>query len=300
MKTQVETSPKQAAAGEASLELALADAGWQFPGAATWKLKTKRGEARLEEIAHRDTWRQFELSAAALPHSTNHRLLHINHRMIGPAKFVARKHNAPVCRLDVPDELADAASYSFTFVAENRPKACAAWAQAVTEIATGNFASARTAVTDAAITAEIKQAGWSVADDNGHAVIHLQLPGIYRQLVVERDKCIGIRLAVNLLDLVGLSDDCLRAVSLLALAANTRLPLVRMAISKDPKSKSAKLQGEVSFGSALATGSLLRHALEVLETAVALTAREFDSLRDPELARRVVEAGALRNPLGQL
>jgi hypothetical protein len=296
----METSPNQLTAGDASLESALADAGWQFQGAAKWNLDTNCGDARLEEIAHRDIWRQFQLSGGATPHSTNNRLLHVNHRLIGPAKFVAWNQNAPVCRLDVPDDLAETASDSFAFVAEHDANACAAWVQAITEIATGNFASARVAVTDSNFAAEIKQAGWSVADDNGHTAVHLQLPGIYRQLAMDRDKRSGIRLAVNLLDLVGLNDDCLRAVSLLALEANTRLPLVRMAISKASKSKTAALYAEVSFGCALATGSLLRHALQVLETAVALTGREFHSLRETELARRVVEAGAVRNLLGQL
>jgi hypothetical protein len=79
----------------------------------------------------------------------------------------------------------------------------------------------------------------------------------------------------------------------LAHEANARLPLVRMAVVASPKCMT--LRAEVSFGSALITGSLLLHSLHVFETAVGLTAREFEALRDVELARLVLSAAAMRN-----
>jgi hypothetical protein len=151
-------------------------------------------------------------------------------------------------------------------------------------------------VSAAAIVGELKQAGWSASVDDGQAVVHLQMPGVYRQLRLEHDQPAGVKLAADLIDLSDLEDECLRAILLLAQEANARLPLVRMAVAESPKC--ITLRAEVSFGIAQISGSLLLHALHVFESAVALTARELEALRDAELVRLVLSAAAERNSVG--
>ena len=228
MNALAEQLPHQFVAEDTSVDAALVQVDWQPQGPTTWKLDTRHGDAILEEIAHRDNWRQFQLSGGGTPRPENNRVLHHNHCLRGPAKFVARTGHSPVCRLDVPDDLAGSASDPFEVGSDRGLNVCSSWVQAVTEIAAGRVrpvssidcigrdsTSVRTSATDSAIATEIKQAGWSVALDNSQTTIHLQLPGVYRQLTLERDKRGGIRLNVNLLDLSGLDDDCLSAVSLL-------------------------------------------------------------------------------------
>ena len=83
------------------------------------------------------------------------------------------------------------------------------------------------------------------------------------------------------------------AMLLFAQEANARLPLVRMAITEH--SASHLLRAEVSFGTALASGSLLLHALQALEAAAGHTARELEALRNVELAQLLLRAAAVRN-----
>jgi hypothetical protein len=81
-------------------------------------------------------------------------------------------------------------------------------------------------------------------------------------------------------------------MALLANEANARLPLARFAIhSRDGR---ATLGAEVGFGGTLVGGTWLVAALCVLETAVSLTARELESLRDTELATLLLAASGGR------
>jgi hypothetical protein len=145
-------------------------------------------------------------------------------------------------------------------------------------------------VSNAQIAAELQQAGWSVSTDDNQLTVHLQLPGVYRQLTLEQNDRAGATLAVELIDLTDVADDCLHAMLLLANAANTRLPVVRMAVAES--STRITLRAEVNFGAEFIGGSYLLESLHAIENAVERTAREFEALRDVELARLVLSAAA--------
>ncbi len=299
MSKLADALPDVLAANESSLESALAACGWKPQGRTCWRLKTQPGNAFLMEVSHRDHWRQFQLTGGTTPRSTNSRVLQDNFGLFGPAKLIARPGDCPICRLDVPEELTASIGESIAFSEDFQVlDARVAWAQAVTALATGNFQPEKAApASDAAIVAQLKQAGWSASVDDGRAIIHLQMPGVYRQLRIEYDQPVGVKLATDLIDIFDLKDECLRAMLLLAQEANARLPLVRMAVAES--SQSITLRAEVSFGAQLIAGSLLLDSLHVFETAVALTARELEALRDAELARLVLSAAAVRNSAGQ-
>ena len=258
-------------------------------------LGTKFGDALLVEFADRYTWRQFHLSGGATPQSSNDRVLQTNNRLFGPAKLIASPSNFPICRLDVPHDLTDTMGELCVYdVDACSLNAHSAWVRTVTALATGTIRKATSgAAVDSVVAAEAKLAGWSVSADDDQTIIHLQLPGIYRQLLLEHDEWTGVKLSVDLIELTGVSDECQLAMLLFAQEANARLPLVRFAITEP--SASHLLRAEVSFGTALASGSLLLHALQALEAAVGLTARELEALRNVELARLLLSAAAVRN-----
>jgi hypothetical protein len=143
---------------------------------------------------------------------------------------------------------------------------------------------------DSALADELKQAGWSASLDAGQLHVHVQLPGIYRQLTLERDAQAGVKLTSNLVNLAGLDNDVVRALTYFANAANARLPLVRMAFSG--ASLDRALRAEVAFGATLIPGEFLLMSLHAFETAIAHTAREMEALRDPQLARSLLAARA--------
>jgi hypothetical protein len=144
-----------------------------------------------------------------------------------------------------------------------------------------------------ALCEEIKLGGWSASIDDGQLHVNVQIPGAYRQLAVEHDACAGARLVAEMIELGPLAEVSAAAVARLAREANLRLPLVRMSI-RDGDSRLC-LRAEVSFGAAVVGGSWLLAALAMLETAIAETAREFESLRDGEVARLVLAATAARS-----
>jgi hypothetical protein len=250
------------------------------------------------ETAQRGQWNQFQLSGGATPQSTNSRVLQDNRGLFGPAKLIARPGDCPICRLDVPEDLTGSRAHSFAFgddVVALDPRI--AWVRAVTDLATGSIRHEKpTPSSDDAMADELKQAGWSASVHAGRTTIHLQLPGVYRQLVLEHDQRSGVTLAVNLIELTGVADECLRAMLLLAQEANGQLPLVRLAVAES--SQCAMLRAEVSFGSRLIPGAMFLQSLNVFEMVVALTAQELEALRDAELAHLVVSAAARQSETG--
>jgi hypothetical protein len=228
-------------------------------------------------------------------------VLHENARLFGTAKLVAQPGDCSICRIDVPDDLSGSIGSGSRFDEcsdDDANDAPIAWAHAVTALATGSILpKASAASPGAAVIAELKQAGWSASADGVELVVHVQLPGVYRQVVLTRDRHAGVTLAAELIELADLQDECLRAMLVLAQHANARLPLVRMAVA-DP-TNGLKLRAEVGFGAALIPGSFLLHALHVIEAAIGLTARELEALRDVELARLVLSATSLRNSVTQ-
>ena len=80
-----------------------------------------------------------------------------------------------------------------------------------------------------------------------------------------------------------------RAMERVAVVANQRLPLVRFAINEN--SAPQYLRAEVHLGCASISSGWLAIALEVVEQAILLTARELQALRDRELAKMVLAGG---------
>lgn len=277
---------------ESTLESALADCGWEHEAPARWRLPSTAGDCELVEIAHRDCWRQFQLSGGRAPQSSNTRLLADNFRVFGPAKLVARSGGHPICRLDVPDALTDSGAHSFDPNGQLQIlDANAAWAAAVTVCATGNC-DAKQADSDLATLAnDLKQAGWSASLADDQLQIHLQLPGIYRQLTIENSAKVGVKLATDLAPLARLDNECVRAMAHLASEVNARVPLVRLAISGS--SPEHALRAEVGFGIAMIPGAFLLRSLHAFETTIALCARELEALRDRDLARLVLAAAGV-------
>lgn len=281
-------------AEERTVESALARCGWRHKHPSCWRLPTERGDAELEEIEFTDQWRQFQLRGGAVGKSTAERTFWDNARLFGPAKLVARSDSWPVCRLDLPIELkgsnGDWGDLDFHSAVQDPHES---WARNVTAAATGRVGDVAAVDFSVEATAdEIRQAGWFASVDEGELHVNLQTHGAYRQLAIERDPLSGIKLFTELIALDGLGESCVRAILVLAQEANARLPLVRFAIPDRPGRSTLRV--EVSFGGAPG-GAWLLAALGVLETAVAATVREMESLRDPELASLLLAATAAWN-----
>jgi hypothetical protein len=279
---------------EATLESALAHCGWEQVDRARWRRPSRNGDCVLEELAHRDRWRQFQLSGGAVPQLDCSQALEDNYCLFGPAKLIARTGNSPICRVDVPDELGEGNEHAFG--ADGRLQlvnAYGLWATAVTAFATGDGEMHQAdIVVDNNLVDELKQAGWTASLDGGQFQVHIQRPGIYRQVLVERHASAGVKLATELIPLADNNEDCVGAIRHLANAINARLPLVRLAISKSDGA--IGIRAEVGFGATLIPGTFLLLSLHALELAVALCVRELEALRDPALARVLLAVVAAR------
>jgi hypothetical protein len=292
MNVKAESLLDEMAINEPTLEAALSACGWEQSEPTCHRLHTRSGPAFLLELPQRDRWRQFYLSGGKTPVSSNSRLLHDNHRLVGPAKLVDGPGDCSICRLDVPDDLTGTIGTTLARSDDtNMLDPHLAWAQAVSSVATYRSRRPTTRrVSNAQLAAQLQQAGWSVSADDDRLSVHFQLPGVYRQLTIEQNDRAGVTLAVELIDLTDVADDCLRAMLLLANAANARLPLVRMAVAES--STRITLRAEVNFGARFIGGSFLLQSLHAIENAVGRTARELEALRDVELARLVLSAAA--------
>lgn len=295
MSAMCETLADALTPDELPLRSALADCGWQTDGQRSWRLSTRHGDALLSEAGDRDSWRQYRLVGGAVPKPACNLVLHDNYHLFGPAKLVVRAGGPPVCRLDVPDGLEkSSAGLPWGDHGLDALDAYAAWAEAVSACATGDYGQDRPAsLPDESVADELQRAGWSTSWDDGLLHVHVQLPGVYRQLAIEHRPPVGVKLATELVRLDGLDDQCVEAMLVLAAEANARLPLVRMAI--EDGTEGGALRAEVGFGRRLIAGALLAAALDAVETAVAMTARELEALCDPELARLVSAAAAARD-----
>jgi hypothetical protein len=293
MSTALESMLAAPAAAEQTIEAALARY-WERPSPSEWRRQTQHGECALAEIAHRDRWRQFQLSGGWIQHSDSSCVLERNAKLFGPVKLIIRPPSDAVCRVDVPETLAVGGGHTMWSDGQLQfEDAAARWAAAVTACATGERVAPRWNDDVAGAAAdELKQAGWSASLDEGQLYVHLQLPGIYRQLAFERDAKTGVKLATELVELTGLDDVCIRAMKLVANEVNARLPLVRLAISGSSRRRA--LRAEVGFGAALIPGAMLLWSLHAFETAAALCVREFEALCVPALARLVLAAAAAR------
>lgn len=277
---------------EQTIESALVDEGWREESAGHWDLDTPHGPATLTRRPQRTDWRYFHLVGGAVEVPDGRRVLHENLHLFGPAKFVASRRGGPVCRLDVPLQLTGSTrKFESTddWMMDFEPQQ--AWAQAVTACAAGReVQSPEKILSGEFIVDQIRKAGWSASLDDDEVFVHMQLPGIFRQLQIEHYEPAGVKLATDLVELDGYSGESIRAVMRLAGEANSRLPLVRLAIDEDNQPR--VLRAEVHLGTSLIPGAWLTSSLETIEAAIALVSRELEALRDPELAKLVLAAAA--------
>jgi hypothetical protein len=229
-----------------------------------------------------------------MPRSNSSRVLEDNARLFGPVKLVSRPERDPICRADVPETLTGDCGGAMCAGGELQIlNAASRWAAALTACVTGEHEMVQwDAELERSAADELKQAGWSASLDNERLHVHLQLPGVYRRVAFERDTKSGVKLATELVALDGLEDDCIRAIKLAANEANSRLQLVRLAISGPARNRA--LRAEVGFGAALIPGELLLWSLHAFETAAALCVRELEALCDRDLARLLLAAAAVR------
>lgn len=272
----------------------LAACGWQHePASGSWRRATDRGSALLRPLDARSGWQQFELQSGYLPTPEAGGLLAANQRLYGPAKFVGGRSRPLLCRVDLPAELpdrADPASAGFDPSMFSDP--VRAWAEAVTVCATGQRAAGRVPMRlDESHVARFERDGYSASFDDDELHIHVHLPGLFREIAIREEPGLGAIVTAELLDLSGLPDGCREAAFYFAEAANDRLGLVRLAVAEEPAP--GILRAMVHVGWATIPGAWLHAALEAVEAAVTLTARELAALRDRELAELVLAAAAV-------
>jgi hypothetical protein len=255
-----------------------------------WTLDTPHGPARLVELTEQANWRHFELRGGALRFPPPRRLFAENYQLAGPVKYRAIGRQV-ACLADVPRATSGWDGHDVSMAHENPWQG---WSRYITRLVRGEPVEAVDEGLGAAIPletalGELQSAGWSASMDGGRLLVHLQLPGAYRQVRIESTVG-GTCLAVDLLDYTGVSRLSLRAMARVAQGANARIPLVRLAV--DERNQPTVLRAEVHLGRMPILGAWLSSAVDVLATAVALTARELEALRDPELAQVVLAAYA--------
>lgn len=271
----------QTSVPEHSFEHALQGSGWKIhAGGNVWKRRTPRGMAQVRHVNDRGTWRHFELSGGALPKIEHQAILSANRHLAGPLKFVTLSGNRAVCRLDLPATVSsewDWASQEFDAI--ERP--FDSLAQAIYAVVSGEepvLASAdRCPERTSGLLAD---AGYSVSVDGMSVQVHLNHCGIYRQVHVGQ---VGLSAEIARLD--GYGPDSRQAALLLVHQANQRLPLVRYSLANDGP---AIVRAEVYWGLVPISGAWLNLSLECIDAAIALTARELEAVRDPQLGKLAV------------
>jgi len=272
---------------------ALAQFGWQPNRADSGQgYVLADGAAFLDPQAELAGWGLYALRGSGLGHSSPDRLLDDNYRLEGPMKWVSTGKGPPICRVDIPSEwptvgkagIEDADSGSGA-------SPWAAWAAAVTAIALGKAEGPGPASLPVeALARQLQRAGWAASVDDGQVHVHLQMPDLYCQIGLERCGASAVRVGATVAELGGLAPVCRRAIVALAHAANARLPLARFAAAGEKTSKQIRAEVCLSVGCALVPGAWLTAAVEAVEAAASLTAREMQALRDPELAKLVLAA----------
>lgn len=281
--------------GTQNVHKCLYACGWQPFEGGGWIHSTTGGDAFIRQTTEAGEWTQFELQTNLLPPPRPTEILAVNGRLFGPLKFVVAGDGS-VCRIDLPRHFPsvtrelDFGSDGSGFEMPARQTPLQAWAAAVTIAATGRRPNEQAMIADERLLELVTDAGWSASLDEGQLNVHVQLPGLYGQLYLEPTDRAGGMLAADLLPLDGVDGDRLQAVMCLANAANRRLPLVRLAVSEDTSPR--VLRAEVHVGCAPIPDEWVLVALEALEAAVSLVARELKALRDPELATLVLAADA--------
>ncbi len=278
-----------------TLESALANHGWRADSVGTqWSLATPRGKAGLTDMGDRCGCHRWRLRGGAVGAPARGTALQANHRLNGPCKFVEQAQGRPICRVDVPDEVAHGGPLGFNSTAgrgfSTTVPMFQSWAAALTQCAAGRTSDdAPAEIAPDELARELTRSGWSAQVEEDAVEVHIQLPGVFRKIHVQQQRASGAVVWTELAELEGLEPSSLEASLHLASEANTRLSLVR--ITHIPDARTAGLRAEVHFGRVLIP-AWLPTALEAVEATVALVARELQALRDPELAKLVLAAAA--------
>jgi hypothetical protein len=248
--------------------------------------------AALEFTSDDADFEHAVLRTAAHRPPAREKALYANSDLLGPGKWVVAPGGAPLCRFDVPKEFA---AGSKGIGAESRCKGGGgprhAWAAAVTAVARGRWdeVEAKPRALDA-MADELKQAGWAASVDDGQLRVHVHLLGAYCPLTLEVRGPADVRVAAELFQWSALPSASRRAILAFAADANLRLPLVRLAIAPEGAVKRLRAEVALTAKCAFVSSGWLAAAVEAVETAVTLCARELPVLRDEALAQLVLAA----------
>lgn len=277
--------------------VALRAHGWRPLRAGVWSLETPHGPAVLKQLRAGGDWLQFAVQGGLVPVISADRICAENFGLYGPLKFVTSSSGRASCRADVPKEFSQFGQRghrgydvaALEDIGAGDARRC--WAAAVTAAMTGDFVGlAAPPPPDKALVEHLNEAGWPASFDDDRLQVHLHLPGLFRSVCMVPQEPPGMKVCAELLPLDGVGGHWWKAAMRLARAANDRLPLVRLALSGETRSRA--LWAEVHVGCAPIPSGWLPTALEVVEAAVSLTARELQALRDRELAELVLASAA--------
>ncbi len=280
-------------ASSRTLEHQLGACGWDWDAAGRcWRRWAGEGQAVLRPIAERAGWRQFELDGGAVPRAESERVLAAQCRLWGPVKFVSRADGSVFCRADLPTEFAPSAQPApGDFDHGTLTDPVQAWARAVTAIVTGEHPAPGEPVRlDDSLVAQLGRDGYSASLDDGDLHVHVHMPGLFREISIRDQPSLGATVTADLLSLEDLPDASREAAIYLAQRASDRIGLARMAVANDTAAGDVRVL--VHVGWAPIPGVWLMAALEAVELAITLTAREMAALRDRELAVLVLAARA--------
>ena len=279
---------------EPNIGPALCQFGWQALQPGVWQRSTPRGPVRLERVAQHALWDYYAISSSVLPTVTRGRHLRDNVELAGPAKFVAIGRNV-ICRCDVPSSLPAGKRTSVSSF-DAAPVDAAYWVRSINERVTDVPVAPVEDVDLECVRRLIDETGRTVSRDAARLLIHVQQPGAFCQIRFERDARRCWCFVADLLEVGNTRSRICRAATRLASEANRRLPGVRFVFAGRPQST---LRCEVCFGRTMVPSDWLAAALEAVDTAIALTLRELQALRDPALARLFTAVSTAQPPSGQ-
>jgi len=268
------------------IEKYLTNLEWRPGEGRQWIHETDYGVARLTPFPGGGNWQYFSLVGGAVDAPTFDQILTANYSLYGPAKFVPGNEN-PYCRVDLPvefDALARDCCFGPGGMASHDPRR--AWASALTALATGKMTELDMPQVPEAAVFALREADWSADQQDGQIDVHIHMPGLFRAIRTELQDLSGLKVTTDLICLDGVEKSHEKAIRRIAQVANERLPLVRMAI--DENAEPRNLRAEVHIGCASVLSGWLTAALEVVDLAISLTARELQALQDRELAKLVL------------
>ncbi len=266
---------------EQSFEHALRGAGWnERTDGRVWQRPTAHGMAQVQHVSDRGTWRHFAVSGGALPTIEGPAILAANRRLAGPLKFVSLGGSRAGCRLDLPETIAaERHDVGQAFDAIERPFDLLARAvdAVVRDTDPALAPAARTPESTSRLLAD---AGYSASVDGESVHVHITHNGVYRQVHIGR-----ARVSAEIVNLDGYGSGSRTAAHLLVQQANERLPLVRFSLADEGP---AIVFAEIDWGKVPISGAWLNLSIACIDAAIALTARELEAVRDPQLGELAV------------